>query len=301
MNNLILLIVCFVAGILLRKSKRMPVNTPAVLNTFILHISVPALTLRYLHGITFDRSMLLVVAMPWLHFALAALFFYWAGSWMKLPRASVGALLLTGGMGNTAFFGLPMVEAYYGQTGIPTAILIDQLGSFLVLSILGVMAATLYAAGHPSARVIAKRVMTFPPFIALCAALLLMPVDYPAWFSEVIKRLGDTLAPLALVSVGFQLRLGHLAGNERKLAVGLAFKLVCAPLAIYLLYVQLFGVQGQVMQVTVFEAAMPPMITAAILAAEHDLDAELANLMVAVGLLVSFVTLSGWWWLLRGI
>ncbi|NOT82122.1 MAG: AEC family transporter, partial [Gallionella sp.] len=58
---------------------------------------------------------------------------------------------------------------------------------------------------------------------------------------------------------------------------------------------------GQAMQVTIFEAAMPPMITAAILAAEHDLDPQLANLMVAIGLIVSFVTLSGWWWVMQGI
>jgi predicted permease len=301
MSNLILLILCFIIGILLRKSKRMPINTPAVLNTFILHISVPALTLRYLHGIAFDSSMLLVIAVPWLHFALAAAFFIAVGHWLRMPRATVGALVLTGGMANTAFFGLPMVEAYYGQSGIPTAILIDQLGSFLVLSILGVTAATLYSSGKPNAKAIIRRVLTFPPFIALCAAVLLMPVDYPTWLVEVLKRLGDTLAPLALVSVGFQLRLGHLAGNQRNLAVGLLFKLLLAPLAIYLLYIQLFGTHGQSMQVTIFEAAMPPMITAAILAAEHDLDPQLANLMVAIGLIVSFVTLSGWWWVLRGI
>ncbi|MBI5430131.1 MAG: AEC family transporter [Nitrosomonadales bacterium] len=301
MSNLILLILCFIFGILLRKSKRMPVNTPAVLNTFILHISVPALTLRYLHEIDFDSSMLLVVAMAWLHFALAAGFFWSVGRWMKLPRATVGALMLTGGMANTAFFGLPMVEAYYGQEGIPTAILVDQLGSFLVLSVLGVTVAGLYSSGRPTAGEIVRRVLTFPPFIAMCAALILMPADYPSWFAEVIKRLGDTLAPLALVSVGFQLRLGHLAGNGRNLAIGLAFKLVLAPLAIYLLYVQLLGAHGTSIQVALFESAMPPMITAAILATEHDLDPPLATLMVAVGILISFFTLTGWWWLLRGV
>jgi len=46
---------------------------------------------------------------------------------------------------------------------------------------------------------------------------------------------------------------------------------------------------------------MPPMITAAIVANEHDLDPQLANLMVAVGLLLSFVTLTVWWWLMRGV
>jgi predicted permease len=88
MSNLLLLILCFIAGILLRKLKRMPINTPAVLNAFILHISVPALTLRYLHGIEFDRSMVLVAAMPWLHFVLAAVFFALIGRWLKIGRAS---------------------------------------------------------------------------------------------------------------------------------------------------------------------------------------------------------------------
>jgi len=53
--------------------------------------------------------------------------------------------------------------------------------------------------------------------------------------------------------------------------------------------------------VTLFDAAMPPMITAAIIASEHDLDPELATLMVAVGLVISFVTLSGWWWMLQTV
>jgi len=46
---------------------------------------------------------------------------------------------------------------------------------------------------------------------------------------------------------------------------------------------------------------LPPMITSAILATEHDLDPPLANLMVALGLIISFVTLSMWWFMLRGV
>jgi predicted permease len=104
-----------------------------------------------------------------------------------------------------------------------------------------------------------------------------------------------------LLSVGLQLRLGHIAEHHRNLALGLGFKLILAPLAIYLLYVPLLGAHGQSIQVTLFEAAMPPMITAAIVASEHDLDPPLATLMVAVGLLLSFFTLSAWWYLLGGV
>lgn len=301
MSNLILLIFCFVAGFFLRKMGRMPQHAPAALNGFIIHISLPALTLLYIHDLRLSGDVLLIAAMAWLVFGLSAGFFWLVGRWLSLPRATTGALIVVGGLGNTSFFGLPMVEAYYGQGGLATAIVADQLGSFFTLSVLGITVAGIYSSGRPTVMEIAKRIVLFPPFIALVAAVVLIPVDYAPWFSALLKRLGDTLAPLALLSVGMQLRLGHVAEHGRNLALGLGFKLVLAPLAIWLLYVQLFGAQGQAIQVTLFEAAMPPMITAAIVASEHDLDPPLANLMVAVGLLLSFVTLYGWWRLFYGI
>lgn len=301
MNNLLLLILCFIAGVLLRRFRRMPDNAPATLNGFIIHVSLPALTLLYIHELQLSGDVLLVALMAWLVFGLSAGFFWFIGRWLQLPRATVGALIVVGGLGNTSFFGLPMVEAFYGKEGLATAIIADQLGSFFVLSVLGITVAGIYSSGRPTAAEIVKRIALFPPFIALLIALLLIPVEYAEWFAVLLKRLGDTLAPLALLSVGMQLRLGHFAEHKRNLALGLGFKLVLAPLAIYLLYVQLFGAHGQTIQVTLFEAAMPPMITAAIVATEHDLDPQLANLMVAAGLVVSCVTLTGWWWAMRSV
>lgn len=301
MNNLILLILCFIAGVLLHRYKRMPVNAPATLNSFIIHVSLPALTLFYIHQLKLSGDILLTGLMAWLVFGLSAGFFWLVGRWLSLPRATVGALILVGGLGNTSFFGLPMVEAFYGQTGLTTAIIADQLGSFFALSVLGITVAGIYSSGRPTAMQIFKRIALFPPFISLLVALILIPVEYAPWFTVLLKRLGDTLAPLALLSVGLQLRLGHIAEHKRNLAMGLGFKLILAPLAIFLLYVPLLGVHGQAIQVTLFESAMPPMITAAIVASEHDLDPPLVNLMVAVGLITAFFTLTAWWWLLRGV
>ncbi len=301
MNNLILLIFCFIAGMLLHRYKRMPVNTPAVLNSFIIHVSMPSLTLLYVHDLKLTGDVWLMAAMGWLLFAMSAGFFRVLGRWLNWPRRTVGALILTGGLSNTSYVGLPMIEAYYGHQGLASGIIVDQLGSFLVLSTLGITFAGIYSSGVPGIGVMVRRIVLFPPFIALIVALLLMPVAYPEWMSAVLKRMGDTLAPLALLSVGFQLRLGHLAGNGLKLALGLGFKLVLAPLVLFLLYVPLFHAHGQAIQITLFESAMPPMITAAILATEHDLDPPFATLMVAVGLICSFATLTAWWWLMRGV
>ena len=83
--------------------------------------------------------------------------------------------------------------------------------------------------------------------------------------------------------------------------MGLVFKLFAAPLLLFFLLVGALGERGLVAQVTLFEAAMAPMITGAIVAIEHDLDPPLVSLMVAVGIALSFFTLTAWWWVLRGI
>jgi malate permease and related proteins len=301
MNNLILLILCFIAGMLLHRFKRMPVNSPAVLNSFIIQVSLPALILLSVHDLKITGDIGLMAAMAWIVFALSAGCFWLLGRWLDLPRPTVGALILTGGLCNTAFVGLPIIEAYYGHQALASAIIVDQLGSSLVLSTLGITVAGIYSSGRPTVNEMAKRIFLFPPFIALVIALILIPMEYPVWLTAVLKRMSDTLAPLALLSVGFQLRLGHIAGNGRNLAIGLTFKLALVPLLLYLLYVPLLGAHGQAIQITLFEAAMPPMVTSAILATEHDLDPPLANLMVAVGVVLSFATLTGWWWLMRGV
>ena len=54
MNNYLLLGACFLLGILLRRSGRLPDNAAAALNGFVVHISLPALTLTYVHGLKLD-------------------------------------------------------------------------------------------------------------------------------------------------------------------------------------------------------------------------------------------------------
>ena len=298
MHNLLLLIVCFLAGGLLRGFGKLPQTTPSVLNGFIIHVSLPAFTLFYIHDLSVSPDVFYMAAMPWLHFGFGAVFFLFLGKLLDLPRSTVGALVLTGGMGNTSFVGLPMIEAFFGKEGLASGIIVDQLGSFLVLSTLGITIAGMYSGGKPSAGAIFKRVIFFPPFIALVIAVLLIPLDYPAWFSGLLHRLGDTLAPLALFSVGYQLNPVHLKGNTLNLCLGLGFKLLIAPLLVWLLYIRFLGLEGLPIQVTVFEAAMPPMIMGGIIATEHGINPPLANLMVVAGVVLCFLTLPLWWMIL---
>jgi predicted permease len=217
---------------------------------------------------------------------------------MRFPTPVTGALIMTAGLANTSFVGLPMIETFYGASDLSTGILIDQLGTYLVLSTLGITVACVFSSGTAEWRDIGKRIVKFPPLIALLLALALTPVDYPPWLGGMLHRLGDTLAPLALVSVGLQLRMDQLRGNRLQLGLGLGFKLIVGPLLIALVYLGLLSWNGETSRVTIFEAAMGPQIGGAIVAMQYGLNPPLITLMVGIGIVLSFLTLPVWYLLL---
>ena len=298
MANFVTLVVCLVAGLLLRRSGRVPDNAHTIVNAIILHVSLPAVTLRYLHDCRFEGHALWPLLMPWALFLIGAGLFHVLGRVLRLPAASIGALTLVGGLGNTSFVGLPMIESLHGRDGMGLGLLIDQLGSYLALSTLGIGAAALYAAEGPvSPRAMLRRVATFPPFIALVAAFLLMPLTFPPVLGQALARIGDTLAPLALLSVGLQLRFDALNEHRRLLCLGLGYKLlVCPALVVALLWLSGTG-SDMVSHVSVIEAAMPPMIGAAVVASQANLAPRLVSMMIGLGIPLGLCTAPAWFWL----
>jgi predicted permease len=302
MSNLLLLLACFTAGLLLRRFARVPDNAHTTLNAVIVHVSLPAATLHHLHGFSFEQRHALPVLMPWLLFALGAAIFYGLGRALRLPRATVGALTLVGGFGNTSFVGLPMIESLHGRDGLPLGLLIDQLGSYLALSTVGIAVATWYAAeGKPRMRDLARKVVTFPPFIALVLALALIAVPFAPPLQSALGRLGDTLAPLALLSVGLQLRFDVLREHGRALCAGLTYKLMVCPALVVALLWSLSIEADMVARVSVIEAAMPPMIGAGIVAAQANLDARLVSALIGIGIPLGLSTAALWFWLFGAI
>jgi hypothetical protein len=179
---------------------------------------------------------------------------------------------------------------------------VDQPGTFLVLSTFGIVAAAAYSGSKLTFAALARRVLTFPPFLSLVLAVLWFlsgSIGFTS-FAPVFDKLASTLVPLALFAVGFQLKLDFhsLQRRWRPLAAGLAFKLILVPALFAFLYLKVFGSRDFATQVTVLEAAMAPMITSAVVASEFDLDVELANLMVGLGIPLSLITVPLWKWIL---
>lgn len=298
MANIALLALCFAAGWLARRSGRFPSETPAVLGAWVMWLALPALVVGTIHGIAFRPELLLGALSLWVVFSLAAGATLLAVR-LGADRKVAGALGLTAGLGNTAFVGLPLLEALGGREAMRLGLVVDQLGSFLVLSFLALPFAAHLKGGRTSALALAKRVAAFPPFVALVVALITRPFEYPPVLDAVLHRLADTLSPIALASIGYQLRVAALRRSLMPLLAGLFYKMILAPLLVVSLLWALAPRLGLLERVAVTQAAMAPMVTAAILAAEHEFDAELAALMVGLGVPLSFVSVPLLWALLE--
>jgi predicted permease len=296
-TNFVLLLLCFGLGLGAQRLKRLPKDGYKVLNAWVINVSLPALVLKAVHAVDLRAELFIGAACLWLVFVLAA----GAGvlaMWRRWESPTVaGAIALSAGLGNTAFVGLPMLDTLGGPEAVQVGTMVDQLGTFGVLSVLAVPFAISVGGGQLAPRAVAGRVLTFAPFVALVLALSMRSLTFPAPLEGLLGRLESMMSPLALASVGWQLKLSALKGQGRRITLGLGYKLLVAPALVFGLLWLGHRHFGLVERVTVAQAAMPPMVTSAVLAADNQLDAPLASGLIAMGLFVSVVSVPIWWFL----
>ena len=127
----------------------------------------------------------------------------------------------------------------------------------------------------------------------------LLKFDFSADLQTVFQKLGATVTPVALVSVGLQLKLEKRSQHWKFLSFGLLFKLLIMPLFFLILYKILLNGKGLSVDVSIMESAMAPMITGAILASNYGLKPKLSSMMVGIGIPLSFLTLTFWYFILN--
>jgi predicted permease len=296
LSALSIAVALLLVGYLLRKSGRMPENAAETLNRFVIDICVPAAILRLVPTLTFTPSLAVLVIVPWAMAGLAYVAARLATRWLGLDRTTSTALFLVTALGNTSFLGFPLCSALLGERALPLAAVYDQLGSFLLLGTVAPVALARVSAGErPSPAAIARRVLTFPPLVALIVAVL--PVPRPALLEPLLATASAPLVPVAMVAVGLKLRLTP-PRPLRVLALGLTLKLAVLPAAALGL-AHALGAPLLVKQVATLESAMPTMVSAGALMMAYGVASELAAAFVGWGLLIALGTVPLWAALLR--
>lgn len=288
-------------GIIFQRVKDFPENTYLALNNFIIYVSLPAITLLHVPELEISKSLWMPVSTAWIVFIVSILFFRILQKQLNFSNATLGCLILTCGLFNSSFIGFPVIKALYGESGLRIAIMVDQPGSFVVLSTLGVGVAAWLSSGKADYKLIAQKVIAFPPLWGFIIAfiMLLSGKHHFAETKSILKNFANTMTPLALISVGMQLKFSMQHNMLKELSAGLLYKLVAAPALLYLLFFVILNTNSLEAKISVMEAAMAPMITGAILATKYNLNPKLASLIVGFGIPLSFITLVFWHFILN--
>lgn len=299
MDNFVLIFLCLTVGVIFSRLKILPEGSHKSVNAWVLYVALPALALRYVPEIEWSSRILVSILGPML---------IWCGAWIfvqiydrkrKLSIGSRTALLITCGLGNTGFIGLPMISAFYGESEMHHGVVFDQM-TFILFATVGVIT-VLKASSEKAHEVnfgfIIRKIFRFPPFIAALTALILPLFVDISFANTLLDKLVATMSPMALFSIGLQLRIGAFKQEWRLMTAGLFYKLLLAPSLVLILALVLSS-PGNIAQISIFEAGMSSHITASLLASQYNMNPKYCSLVVGVGIVLSFITVSCWYFIL---
>ena len=294
MINFVLIAVCIIAGMIFKSTKTIHPDAHKGINTWVLYLALPAVSFKYLPKVQWSLEMLF----PILSTVLIAV-----GSWILVlfysriknySRRSRSTMELASGYSNTSFIGFPLIAAFYGEQYLSIAIICDQT-MFLMLSTMGII--TALKGGSKSGKIssifILKRLFTFPPFLGCISALILSQFFNLDFAEPLFDKLAATVAPLALFSVGLQLKFNGWRKLIPQISTSMLYKLILAPLCVLVLAL-VFDIKEDIAKISILEAAMPTVITSSIIAEQFRLNTKLINLIIGISILVGFVTTGIW-------
>lgn len=230
---------------------------------------------------TFGFSAVFILSMGITAFIVGKIF--------KLERTHLLAVILTVGFGNTGNYGLPAVKFAFGDEALAIASIFFVTTS-LLFNTAGVVIASL---GHSDLKSAILGLFKVPALYGVALALIVKLTGFqiPIPVARTIEIAANGAIPSMIVLLGLELTKIEWSNNFRALSVGVATKLLIAPL-VGLILASLFGFESFQKQANVFQAAMPAAVATTVVANEYHLESSLVTAIVFVGTILSPLTLT---------
>lgn len=189
---------------------------------------------------------------------------------------------------NTTFLGIPVNMALFGQKSILTVILYD-LGHTTLFWTFGVWLLT-------NNRVSIKNFKNLinPPVISLfiTIAIVLSGINIPSFIVKAAQMVGNITVPFAMMFIG--MNIACIKAKDEKIggsitAVALV-KLIISPI-VAILITAIIHLPVEVKRVVIMEAALPTMLSSAIVAKQYSKNYSIASISVLVTTIVCFFSL----------
>lgn len=299
LTNLLVILFFLAAGYGCNRLVRDPIALAHRLYDLVIKVAVPALILRVIPGLELPGEAAFMVAAPWGIMGINGLIVLTLSRYLGWQPATTCGLFILAGLGNTGFLGFALIQAFFSDVQLGFGILFDQFGSFLGVCTLGSLLVALYSRDRqPGTPGILKRILSFPPFVTLILAFFVPSAWISGSLYSVLEAIGWSIVPLTMFSIGLQFSFRTEADLWAPLAWILALKMLAAPVLILGLG-QALGIAEAMLDVAIFQAAMPPMVVGAVLLTSSGVAPRLAASALGFGTLVALLYLPALAWLLN--
>ena len=274
-----------------------------ILNGIVINVTLPALIFLALTRAprlpASDARLPLALILAEGATMLAA---YGLGRALRLPRRALGALLLVGVFGNTAFLGYPITLSLVPRE-FPTTVLLDEFGCVVILYLSAAVLGGVFGSHGGDYRAALVRFARSPLFLSVVGALAARLVPWPPLLFDLpsVRAVGGVLAqclsylaqgttPIILLALGVALQPQAALASPRAALLPCLLKLVVCPVMMGMVC-RLFGVHGDLLKVGILQAAMPTSVLASVLCGHNDLEGPLAVGVVFLTTVLSLLTL----------
>ena len=206
---------------------------------------------------------------------------------LKVPEEKKNALYALSSFSNTIFLGLPINMALFGDISLPYVILYD-LGHTPLFWTLGIWVLS----DDKSFDVKGLKRILNPSFISIVLSFMVasLRIHVPEVIMKSAHMIGSIAIPMALLFIGMNMYVVEKGDLNYLLFIPALIKLILTPLIAFLL-VYYLNLPVIAKKVAVLEAAMPTMITVAIVARQMSEKNGFASTVVFIANLLSFLTI----------
>ncbi len=272
-------------------------NSQALVD-FVIYFSLPAMVFVKIYPLTLDLKILNLIFMFNTIIIVNLILTYYIGKFFKFDKKTLATFVVVGTFGNTSFIGFSYIDAFYGQDYVVYALIYDLFGSFLLVVSIGTIIINWGSGQTVKFKAMTKKVIFFPPIIMFFITLFLKFFTVPVFITNTAETIGATLVPLAMIAIGMKLELKNIFYKFKTTTLLLSVKMFVMPILVMIGFSIFYNLDDTWSKVTILEVAMPPMTTAVILAIQGGLDERLAINSLVLGVLISLLSVTGFYYYL---
>lgn len=288
-------LIIILLGWLLGRLRILPADAGHHLVRVVLYVTLPALVFRQMIVSDFDASMVLAPVVGLICHVCVVGVALVVGRLRRLGRRAMGALIVASAVGNTGFFGIPLIVAAAEQgseVSVAAAVMFDTFSTGIITWTSSMWFGARYG-DEPSPDAPAGgsvwRNLLLPPIWGVAAGLALHLAgvrSLPAFIDQPARILGAAVLPLVLIYAGLVLDWEGVRRAWRDVAWASALRLIVSP-ALAFVVAAAVGLRGDVLRTVVLMGAMPTAMMSLVIGGWFRLKTDIiAGSVVVTALLV---------------